>query len=95
MFASYIEMKMRPGKMSEAKTLTNTLEGEIRALGAQQFILLDMGNDQALGIAIYGSATEQEEAAEGAMAVMNKYADMFAAPPERRQVEVTHNFQRA
>ena len=40
-------------------------------------------------------AAEQEEAAEGAMAVMNKYADMFAAPPERRQVEVTHNFQRA
>ena len=93
MFASYIEMKIQPGKMSEAKDLTNALEPEIRALGVKQFLLLDKGNDEVLGIAIYESAAQQVAAAEGAMAVISKYADMFAAPPERKQVEVSYNFQ--
>ena len=93
MFASYIEMKMQPGKMSEARELTDELEPQIMALGLKQFLLLDMGDDNALGIAIYASAAEQEAAAEGAMEVMSKYAHMFAAPPERKQVPVTHNFQ--
>ena len=33
MFASYIEMKMQPGKMSEARALTDKLEPQIMALG--------------------------------------------------------------
>ena len=93
MFASYIEMKMQPGKMTEAKVLTNTLEPEIKALGVKQFLLIDKGNDEALGIAIYETAAQQEAAAEGARAVISKYSEMFSAPPERKQVEVTHNFQ--
>ena len=93
MFASYIEMKMKPGSVSQAKDLTSALEPEIRALGLKQFLLIDKGNDEALVIAIYETADEQEAAAEGAKKILGKYADMIVAPPSRNMVEIIHNFQ--
>ena len=47
----------------------------------KQFLLIDKGNDEALVIAIYETAAEQEAAAEGAEKILGKYADMFIAPP--------------
>ena len=93
MFGSHVEMKMKANSVSQAKDLASVLEPEIRSLGLNQSLLRDKWNDEALVIATYQTAAEQEAAAAGGKEILGKYAGMFLAPPSRRMVDIINNFQ--
>ena len=38
MFASFIEMKLKPGKMAEAVLMTKTMQADLKAMGMNQMI---------------------------------------------------------
>ena len=56
MFASFIEMKLKPGKMAEAVLMTKTMQADLQAMGMKQMIIVDKGNDHAMLLAIYKRA---------------------------------------
>ena len=93
MYASYIEMQLKPGKMAEAMEMMKQLEAEFgRIDGLKQFIIVDRGNDRSTVLALYESAEEQEAATPKSAEVVSRFMDVIAAPPERQQVEVPINF---
>jgi quinol monooxygenase YgiN len=93
MYASYIEMQLKPGKMAEAMEMMKQLEAELgRIDGLKQFIIVDRGNDRSTVLALYESAEEQEAATPKSAEVVSRFMDVIAAPPERQQVEVPINF---
>ena len=92
MFASYIEMKLRPGQMDAMKAHTESIKGQIQDLGMQQFLVLDKGDDSCTVVVIYKTAAEQEANTAEAAKILGGYAEFVAAPPERKQVEVIFNY---
>ena len=52
MFASYIEMKLRPGQMDAMKAHTESIKGQIQDLGMEQFLVLDKGYDSCAIIVV-------------------------------------------
>jgi len=93
MYASYIEMQLKPGKMAEAMEMMKQLEAELGGIdGLKQFIIVDRGNDRSTVLALYESAEEQEAATPKSAEVVSRMMDVIAAPPERQQVEVPINF---
>ena len=92
MFASYIEMKVRPGQMDAVKAHTESIQSQIQALGMQQFLVLDKGDDSCVVVVIYKTAAAQEANGPKAAEILGGYAEFVAAPPERKQVEVMFNF---
>ena len=93
MYASYIEMQLKPGKMAEAMEMMKQLEAELGKIdGLKQFIIVDRGNDRSTVLALYESAEEQEAATPKSAEVVSRFMDVIAAPPERQQVEVPINF---
>ena len=92
MFASYIEMKIRSGQMDAVKAHTESIKSQIQALGMQQFLVLDKGDDSCVVVVIYKTAAEQEANGPKAAEILGGYAEFVAAPPERKQVEVMFNF---
>ena len=93
MYASYIEMQLKPGKTAEAMEMTKQMEGDLSQLGMKQFIIADKGNDTSTLLALYDTAEAQEAAGPKAAELLGRLADLFAAPPERKQVEVPINFR--
>ena len=92
MYASYIEAKMKPGTSAEAIELAKNLIPEVGEIpNLTQFILIDKGDDKVLLLAFYNTAEEQEAATPKAGEVMSKIGHLFAAPPERTQMEVPIN----
>ena len=54
-------------------------------------MLLNKGDDNALLLAFYDTAEEQQAATSKAQELLGQLANLFAAPPERTQVEVAIN----
>ena len=92
MYASYIDMQLKPGKTAEAMEMARQMESELGQMGMKQFIIADKGNDSSTLIAIYDTAEAQEAAGPRAAELLGRLADLFAAAPERKQVEVPINF---
>ena len=93
MYASYIEMQLKPGKMAEAVEIMRQVEAELRQVdGLKQFIIVDRGNDGSTVLALYDTAEDQEAAGPKAAELLGRLAVFMAGPPERKQVEVPINF---
>jgi len=92
MYASYIEMQLKPGKMAEAIEMTKQMEADLGQMGMKQFIIVDRGNDSSTLVALYDTAEDQEAAGPKAAELLGRLADLMAAPPDRKQVEVPINF---
>ncbi|MDA9976119.1 hypothetical protein N9F34_04820 [Alphaproteobacteria bacterium] len=92
MFASFIEMKLKPGKMAEAVLMTKTMQADLKAMGMKQMIVVDKGNDNAMLLAIYETAQAQESATPKAKEIIGKLGVLFESPPARMQVKVPINF---
>ena len=94
MYASYIEMQLKPGKMAEAMEMMKQLEAELgRIDGLKQFIIVDRGNDSSTVLALYNTAEDQEAAGPKSAEIVSRFMDVIAAPPDRKQVEVPINFR--
>ena len=92
MYASYIEMQLKPGTMAEAIEMTKQMEADLGQMGMKQFIIVDRGNDSSTLVALYDTAEDQEAAGPKAAELLGRLADFMAAPPDRKQVEVPINF---
>lgn len=93
MHASYVELKVKPDQFEAMKNYTDSIEEKIKAVGMNQFLVLDRGDNTCLLIVIYNSAAEQEAAAPIAAEVLGEYTQKFLSePPERKQVEVLFNY---
>ena len=93
MFASFMEMKLKPGKMAEAVSMTKTMQADLQTMGMQQMIIVDKGNDNALLLAIYETAEAQEAAAPKAAEIIGRFGVLFETAPARTQVKVPINLQ--
>ena len=92
MYASYIEMQLKPGTMADAMEMTRQMEAVLGEMGMKQFIIVDRGNDSSTLVALYDTAEDQEAAGPKAAELLGRLADLMAAPPDRKQVEVPINF---
>ena len=92
MYASFIEAQLKPGKMGEAVEMAKQMEAELEPMGMKQFIIINRGGDRSTMLALYDTAADQEAAGPKAAELLGRLADLFAAPPERNQVEVPINF---
>ena len=93
MYASYIEMQLKPGKMAEAMEMIERVESELQFVdGLKQFIVVDRGNDNSTVLALYDTAEDQEAAGPKSAEIVSRFMDMIAAPPDRQQVKVPINF---
>ena len=64
MYTSIIEIQLQPGKMDEAKEMSEAMAPELGQIdGCRQFIVIDKGDDAALVLAIYDSQEQQAAAA--------------------------------
>ena len=93
MYASYIDMQLKPGKTAEAMEMTKQMKAELgQVVGLKQFIIADKGNDSSTLLAIYDTAEAQEAAGPKAAVLLGRLAFLFAVAPQRKQVEVPINF---
>ena len=92
MYASYIEMQLKPGTMADAIEMARQMEADLGQMGMKQFIIIDRGNDSSTLVALYDTAEDQEAAGPKAAELLGRLADLMAAPPDRKQVEVPINF---
>ena len=92
MYASYIEVQFKPGKTAEAMEMARQMKSELGQMGMKQFIVADKGDDSSTLLALYDTAEDQEAAGPKAAELLGRLANLFAAPPERKQVEVPINF---
>ena len=92
MYASYIDMQLKPGKTAEAMEMAKQMEPELAQMGMKQFIIADKGNDSSTLLAIYDTAEAQEAAGPKAAVLLGRLAFLFAVAPQRKQVEVPINF---
>ncbi len=94
MFASVIEIQLKPGTLDEAVDITRAALPEMREVpGLKQLISIDKCNDQGLVIAIYESQAAQEAATPKAQEILGRIAGLAAAPPQRMGCEVNINEQ--
>ena len=93
MYASYIEMQLKPGKMAEAVEMIERVESELQFVdGLKQFIVVDRGNDSSTVLALYNTVEDQEAAGPKSAEIVSRLKDIIAAPPDRKKVEVPINF---
>ena len=93
MYASYIEMQLKPGKMAEAMERMKEVEAELGQVdGLKQFIIVDRGNDSSTVLALYDTAEDQQAAGPKSAEIVSRFMDLIAMPPDRKQVEVPINF---
>ena len=93
MYASYIEMQLKPGKMAEAIEMIERVESELQFVdGLKQFIVVDRGNDNSTVLALYDTAEDQEAAGPKSAEIVSRFMEIIAAPPDRQQVKVPINF---
>ena len=92
MYASYIELQHKPGKTAGEINMTKQIDADLGQMGMKQFIIVDKGDDSSTLVAIYDTAEDQEAAGPKAAELLGRLADLMAAPPDRKQVEVPINF---
>ncbi len=92
MFASVVEVQLKPGTLDEVNDIIRAAMPELSVVpGVKQFISIDKGNDLGLVVVIYGSQAEQEAATPKAQEIIGRIASFAAAPPERSGCEVIIN----
>jgi len=92
MYASIIDIQLKPGTTSQATDITLGAMDDIRAVdGIKQIISIDRGSDRGLVIAIYESQAAQEAATPKAQKILGRLGDLYAATPERQGCEVLVN----
>ena len=93
MYASYMEMQLKPGKMADAVERMKQVEAELGQVdGLKQFMIVDRGNDSSTVLALYDTAEDQEAAGPKSGEIVRRFMDVIAAPPDRKQVKVPINF---
>ena len=92
MYTSIIEIQLQPGKMDEAKEMSEAMAPELGQIdGCRQFIVIDKGDDAALVLAIYDSQEQQAAAAPKAQELLSRVAVLATAAAEREGGEVLVN----
>ena len=92
MYASYVEAKINPGMSEQVIETAKNMISEIGQIpNIKQFTLINKGTDEVLLIALYDTAKDQEAAGPIAGEILGKVGNLFAAPPERKQMEVPIN----
>ena len=92
MFASVIDVQLKPGTFDEAMAITRAAIPEMKDIpGIRQIISIDKGNDHGLVLAIYESKAAQEAAAPKAQEILGRIAGLAAAAPQRLGCEVNIN----
>mgnify|MGYP001308585592 CR=1 FL=1 len=90
MFASVIEMQVNTGNIDELIDFIQNSDID-QIDGMRQFIVIDRGNDRALGIAIYDNQEQQESAGPKARELLGKMSSFLSAPPNRQGCAVLVN----
>ena len=67
------------------------MEEGLGEMGMKQFIIADKGGDRSTLLALYDTAEDQDAVGPKAAELITRLADLFAALPERKQVEVPIN----
>ncbi len=92
MYASVVEIQLKPGKMDEATAIAREMRPEVGQInGLKQFVAIDHCHDRFLGVVIYESKADQEAATPKARELIDRFADLWVAPPKRMGCEVTVN----
>ncbi len=92
MYASVIEIQLKPGKMDEATEIARAMRPELEQLhGLKQLVVIDHCHDKLLAVAIYEGKADQEAATPKAQELIGRLAELAAAPPERMGCAVTVN----
>jgi hypothetical protein len=92
MYASIIDIQLKPGTTSQATEIILGTVDDIGAVdGIKQVISIDRGGDRGLVIAIYESQAAQEAATPKAQEILGRLGDLYAAPPDRQGCEVLVN----
>ena len=94
MFASVIEIQLKPGALDEVSDIMRAAMPERREIsGIKQYISIDKGNDQALVVVIYESRAAQEAATPKAREILGRVIGLAVAHPVRSGCEVNINEQ--
>lgn len=94
MFASVVEIQLKPGALDEAVAIARAAIPELRdMIGIKQLISIDKGNDQGLVVVIYESRAAQEAAAPKAREILGRVIGLAVAHPVRSCCEVNINEQ--
>ena len=92
MYASVVEIQLKPGKMDEATEIMRAMRPDIEQIkGLKQLVVIDHCNDKLLAVVIYEGKADQEAATPKAQELLARLAELAAAPPERMGCEVTVN----
>ncbi len=92
MYASIVEIQAKPGKTEDLVAAVKAVLPELGQItGLKQFITLDMGNDKGLSIAVYESQADREAATPKVQEILGRWADLYAATPNRQGAEVRIN----
>jgi len=92
MYASVVEIQLKPGKMDEATEIARAMRPDLEKInGLKQFIVIDHCHDKFLAVVIFEGKADQEAATPKAQELLGRLAELAAAPPERMGCEVTVN----
>ena len=92
MYASVVEIQLKPGKMGEATEIARAMRPDLEQInGLKQFIVIDHCHDKLLAVVIYEGKADREAATPKAQELLGRLAELAAAPPERMGCEVTVN----
>ena len=92
MYASVVEIQLKPGKMDEATKMVRAMRPDLEQLnGLKQLVVIDHCHDRFLAVAIYEGKADREAATPKAQELLGRLAELAAAPPERMGCEVTVN----
>ena len=92
MYASVVEIQLKPGKMDEATEIARAMRPDLEQLnGLKQFVVIDHCHDKLLAVVIYEGKADQEAATPKAQEIIGRLAELVAGPPERMGCEVIVN----
>ncbi len=92
MYASVVEIQLKPGKMDEATEMVRAMRPDLEQFnGLKQLVVIDQCHDKLLAVVIYEGMSDQEAATPKAQELLGRLAELWAAPPERMGCAVTVN----
>ncbi len=92
MFASVVEIQLKPDALDGALDVTRAVLPELKDVpGLKQLISINKGNDKALVVVIYASQADQEAATPKAAELLGRIAGLAVAHPVRSGCEVNIN----
>ncbi len=92
MYASVVEIQLKPGKMDEATEMVRAMRPDLEQFnGLKQLVVIDHCHDKLLAVVIYEGKADQEAATPTAQELIGRLAELAAAPPVRMGCAVTVN----